>query len=262
MGEHRVCGFRPEELHVAFVDLHYDEGFPTFLDGDPFWTMLKYEPSEAYQALVQYLYMSGTQTIKPETEELVQDTDAEPSVASGMRSISQLASQLDTNTSTVLVTQAKLKRWAILYYWDWRARAYDMFRLVQHRSQQEIRAIETQDSHYLIAKKLTQRALDFMENDADFLDMLTPKVAIDLIKLGTSLERISAGLPAAGPANEAVLGVVSAQLSLQRVANNSQTSDDVVDITKDSAILDAALNDPKQTEYLQKFILSIQMGGS
>ena len=36
-----------EDLENAFTPLQYDEGFPTQIDGRPFWSQLTFEPIEA-----------------------------------------------------------------------------------------------------------------------------------------------------------------------------------------------------------------------
>ena len=55
LAEHRIAGFRVSDLENAFVWLHYDEGFPSFDSGQPFWGCLPFEPPKAYEVFQRYL---------------------------------------------------------------------------------------------------------------------------------------------------------------------------------------------------------------
>jgi len=186
--EQRIAGFRRKDLLIAYTDLHYAEGFPAFQNGSPFWSKLLWEPMDAYTAFEHYLQFSI------DTKETQGDTE--------IRSISALASRLSLrgyNPEQIAVAQEQFSRWSVLYYWTYRAKAYDLYRVVQHRKSLELRAIETTDNHYLIAKKLFQKLEVYLEDEERFWDLLTPKVAVDLLKTLTGLQRLSAGLPMGAP---------------------------------------------------------------
>lgn len=202
--EYRVCGFVPRELEDAFVWLNYDEGFPSLETGIPFWGRLEYEPNEAFGYFVKFLALP--QGVHPALDARVEDGSDwsdEWKPAGGTRSIHELASQLGAGYDDVAFIRLteKLRDYAHLYYWGWRSRAYDMYRVAQHRQQQERRAIETQDSHYVLSQRLRARLMTYM-NDEEMWETMTPKTAIDMLKTITTLERISAGLPASSPLSE------------------------------------------------------------
>ncbi len=247
--EYRTAGFPTKALSTAFVPLQYDEGFPAFMDGSPFWGRLEFEPTDAFQAFQRYLQMNLG---RPASND---DDEDHGSAASGTRSVTQLATTLHPDSS--LLKMASLYQgYYHLYYWGLRSHAYDLFRVAQHRQQQELRAIETQDEHYVQSRRIRHRLTQYMDNEEEFWDMMTPKVALEMHKHLTQLERISAGIPAAGPMkdeSESNRGTPF-EIAFRTVAQSNRTSKGVT-ITDEGEILDKALEDPAVTETLQELII-------
>lgn len=261
--EHRTAGFLTEDLRHSFMPLEYTEGFPSFANGDPFWLQMIYEPADAYHAFHRYLQMSAT--LPADTPSFV-NTSAialkkQAAGATGFRSIALLASQMHPDDAGLLEFQQKLKLWSELYYWEWRAKAYDHFRVARHRQQQELRAIETQDSHYNMARRITAKLMQYIDTDEDFMDQMTPKVAFDGLKLATALERVSAGLPASGPLREDAEGnvrVTSMEMTMRRIGQSSKAGGEEELIQEDgSALLTRALQSPEELAVLQEMILRV-----
>lgn len=250
----RTAGFPTSELQRSFVPLFYDEGYPTFDDGDPLWLQLRYEPPSAYRAFERYLQMNATVPADVPTV----DTTPGAQGATGFRSIAQLAAHLQNDRGgdgDIMALQKQLKVWSALYYWDWRAKAYDLFRVARHRQQEQIRAIETQDSHYLLGRKIVTKMMDFIESE-DFEDQLTPKVAFDGLKLATTLERLSAGLPAGAPQSKENVRVQSFEMTMRNIAqNNPETREHKID--DKSSLIMGALSDPQTLETVQELILRV-----
>ncbi len=252
--EHRIAGFRASDLETAFIWLHYDEGFPAFDDGQPFWHCLPFEPPAAYEIFQRYLQMHQG---KPPTD--IEDPDDYGEVATGIRSISVLTEILNVSgkDSEVLPAQDTYKMYYHLYYWSYRAKAYDLFRITQHRKQMEIRAIETQDSHYVQSAKLMNKLMVYMDQDEDFMDMMTPAVAVKFYQMLTQLQRVSVGLPAGGPSREPdSMAGQSFEHTMQQLAHNAHS--DVKDKSSTNMkLLDNALKDTDAVEVLQKLIISV-----
>ncbi len=248
--EYRIAGFPAEALSRAFVPLQYDEGFPAFENGSPFWGRLEYEPIDAFQAFQRYLEMNLGIAADPE----IDDDSGRP--ASGTRSISQLAAQLHPDSDLIKMADA-YQGFYHLYYWGSRAHAYDLFRVAQYRKMQELRAVETQDEHYVVARRLRARLLQYFDCDEDFWDMLTPKVGIDMLKTLIGMERVSAGIPAAGPQSleQAADAGKPFELVLQTVAQTNRLGGDGHTIDDEGAVLDNALADPETTRLLQTLII-------
>ncbi len=253
---YRTAGFPTKALSIAFMPLQYDEGFPAFGSGAPFWARLDYEPSDAFAAFHKYLQMSLGKM--PTSIDVEEEYDGEE--ASGIRSISQLASEMHPDSNLLQMIDL-YKGYYHLYYWGMRAHSYDLFRTAQHRKQQEHRAIETQDEHYITSRRLRHKLMQYFDSQEDFWDLMTPKVGLDMLKTLTQLERISAGIPAAGPMSEEMLarGGVTFEMELQTIAQSNRPSQGTT-ITDEGELLDNALKDPHATEILQRLI--IRSGGN
>jgi len=253
VAEYRIAGFPAKSLHNAFVPLQYDEGFPAFEDGRPFWGRLEFESSDAYLIFQRYLQMSFGRASDPE------DEDDFGIAAQGTRSINSLVLQLTPgiNDAKLLELTERFKQYYHLYYWGLRAKSYDLFRVTEYRQKQELRAIETQDDHYIQTRKLRKRLEQYMESDEEFWDMMTPKTGIDMFKTITQLERVSAGIPAGGPMTKEVEGGGrSFEVAFRTMAQDQHGESVVGDtISEDGHILDKALEDPAATKILQEIII-------
>ncbi|KKN04034.1 hypothetical protein LCGC14_1101660 [marine sediment metagenome] len=252
--DYRIAGFPAQALSNAFVPLQYDEGFPAFASGLPFWGRLEYEPSDAYQAFDQYLHMSMGKNADRDEEEY--NGEAAP----GTRSLSTLVAQLHPDSKLLKMINV-YQQYYHLYYWGPRAHAFDLFRVAQHRKQQELRAIETQDEHYVESKRLRHKLTAYFDDQENFWDFMTPKVAIDFFKTITQLERISSGVPAAGPMSEAREGAGGQpfEVAFRTIAQTNRSTAAGTTIDEEGKVLDKALEDPAVTEYLQELI--IKTGG-
>ena len=255
IGEYRIAGFPAVALQGAFVPMQYDEGFPAFEDGTAFWSRLSFEPTDAYMAFERYMMMSFSKPVK---------VAKEPENQAGTRSLSTLVAQIkpEANDVEILALTQQLKDYYHLYYWGLRARSYDLFRVTQHRQQQEIRALETHDDHYLKARGMRAKLEEYMDDEEDFWDMMTPKTAIDFHKHLTSLERISAGVPASGPMVRDENSGRSFEVEFATVAQahrgEGAGSGDL--INEEGEVLDQALQDPAAVEVLQKLIIRTSGG--
>lgn len=255
--EYRVAGFPARAIAAAFVPLQYDEGFPAFENGSPFWGRMDFEPSDNFLVFQRYLQLNIGRAADDE------DEDDAGEAATGLRTIERLVQQLHSaaTDTQILAYIERYSGYYHTYYWGLRAKAYDLFKVVQYKQQQELRAIETQDEHYILARKLRARLAQYFNDDDDFWDMMTPKVAIDMLKNLVQVERISAGLPAGGPqTSHPEGGNQSFELAFrtlaQKQSGDSQKGDT---IDQDGDVLDKALEDPAAIEILQELI--IKTGG-
>ncbi len=254
--ERRIAGFLATDLDIAFVPLYYDEGYPAFINGQAFWEPFEFEPPMAHTAFQRYLQLGLGRKADPE------DPEDGGEAASGYRSISELATSMTQADGQLLGDIEQFKTYSCLYYWGLRARAYDLFRVARHRKQQELRAIETHDEHYVTARKLMGRLLTYFDDEEEFWDLMTPKIGIDMLKTVSQLQRVSAGLPIAGPLLpnmvEGAQGGQSLEVILRQVANGATPGtleEGGVLIDHDTQLLDRALDDPKTTEQMQEIII-------
>ena len=249
---YRIAGFPAKDLHNAFIPLQFDEGFPAFENGMSFWERLEFEPMDAFQAFQKYLQMNLGHAATADMEE---GEEYDGKAAGGTRSISELVTQ-DHLDSDILGIVSLYQGYSHLYYWGLRVRAYDLFRVAQFRIKQEFRAVETQGDHYVQSQRLRHRLTQYMESEVEFWDLMTPKTAIDMFKTLTQLERVSSGLPAAGPVSDKVedRSGTPFEVVLRTVANNHRP-DTGTTVDEEGEILDAALESPEATELLQEIII-------
>lgn len=169
-----------DELNLAQVDILYDESFPTMGSGMPFWSPFDWEERDAFLALEVYLTMPTANL-------------------QGVRRLADIPAALAMKG--VEVTLVQIKTWYYAHYWQWRAKAYDIFRQAQWQLQQQERSRAVVDLQYARAQKIMGRLMEYMEDEEEFWGLMTPIAAINLFKEAIKLERLSAGLPAGSPAD-------------------------------------------------------------
>lgn len=167
-----------EELNLAQIDILYDESFPTLGSGMPFWSPFDWEERDAFLALEVYLTMP-TMNLQ------------------GVRRLFDIPAVLAAKG--VAVTLVQIKTWYYAHYWQWRAKAYDIFRQAQWQLQQQERSRTVVDLQFARSQKIMQRLMEYMEDEEEFWGLMTPIAAINLFKEAIKLERLSAGLPAGSP---------------------------------------------------------------
>ena len=160
-------------LEAAIEELDFAQGFPTTSNGNPFWGQLPHESEEAYRAFKAYL-------------DLATRVEADGS-NNAVRQLHILSTQLSTST-TVLVELS------YIYYWQQRARAYDMFRIASHQQLKEQRLTHAENEHFQLATKylaLVDQKLQDAFMDPDNLD-LKPKDMMDFMLKMIQVQRLSA----------------------------------------------------------------------
>jgi hypothetical protein len=256
--EQRIAGFPTRLLEPAFMWLNYHEGFPSQQNGHPFWGILNFEPQAAYDAFQEYLQMHQGRAAVDQTNE----GEDYGTPASGVRSVQILAQNQPGDN--VLLAEQEFGEYYHLYYWGMRAKAYDIFRTAQHRHQQEIRAIETEDNHFITANRLMNRLMEYMDDEEEFWDLMTPKVGLDMLKQVTQLQRVSVGLGAMGPAGNGKQGEApksqTMELTLRQVAQEQHITLERGDTGDDDKKLLSMLEDPETASLLQRLVLNVNSG--
>ncbi len=222
-----------QKLMTAYVQLKYDEGFPATPTGEPFWSILDFEPPGAHLVFQAYLE-SGTK---------------------GLRMLSSLSNRWRLEDLLIYFQ---------LYYWGPRAKSYDLFKAAS-RQREMSHAINTlQDDHLLKATKLMDIAMTYVKGD-DFEELLTPKVAIDLAKLAFQIQRLSTGLPAMSPAVNGDGGSASVHASVEVILRQLvgdqplNVSDEGVTgaTSRRARIRERLLSDPETAAAAQELILRL-----
>lgn len=225
------------DLQAAYVPLSYDEGYPTLPQGMPLWGQFPFEPPQAHEVFQLYLRMAHESGL-------------------GVRMLSELPSFAIKHG--VHVDMADIHEYYHLFYWGVRSRAFDMVQVASLQKQQELRAIQVQDSHYDLSNDIMSKLKDYMNDEEDFWDMMTPKTAVDLMKAAATLQRTAVGLPASGPPQhkegQDPRGS-SFEFILRQVAQKSGTQHNDTHDDNSSNLLGDILNDPEMIVHAQELIL-------
>lgn len=209
-------------LEAAIVPLTYNEGFPVTPGGMPFWMQLEFEPKEAYDAFVSYLELGGAR---------------------------QLSALIAYNLE-------ELREYFHTYYWGFRVKAFDLYKVAHHQKVKLQRMLSTEDSHFKIAEKLLKKVEAYFEGkELDDEDLSADKVVGMLEKL-VKIQRVSVGLPANGESKEAdgdKRKVTPVQILMQQISQNgsenrSNTANEV----------DLLLEDPDAVDMAQELIIKMQ----
>ncbi len=253
IGERLLEGFsRPGQgisddiLEASILPISYAEGFPTTEVGIPLWERLEFEPVDAYKTFQVYLELGSASTL-------------------GLRNLKELGEVLG-------VKLHRLHSYFYLYYWPQRAKAFDLFESVVREMIRSRRINSLEDEHYSLASQLLGKLKEYLfaeEDDggSEFMEELTPKAAIDMLKFVTQTQRISAGLPANGPHTnsenssnvnpniEVVLRSVAHRQGINTLVEQSTNLDEA-----DAAanLRNTILNDPRATELAQELVIKIQ----
>jgi hypothetical protein len=211
-------------LMSSIVPLDYNQGFPALPNGLPFWDKFDHEPANAFTCFANYLSIAGARTLSE-------------------------CAKLTGESAAVLY------EWHNLYYWAFRARAYDMYRAAHQARLREARIFKTEDQHYLAAEGLftsiSNRLNSLTEEDWQAID---PDKLVNMLDKVAKLQRLSAGLSSTSgePTKSAPTGV-SVEVEMRNIAQKShqaQLSDD----SFDSALL---LSDPDVLNTAQELIIKV-----
>ena len=173
-----------------FLPVIIQEGIPT-INAIPIWERIEGETTEVYELFKQYRMMK---------------------TLNKTRTMYNLS--LITNVSV-----GHLETIRRLYNWDYRVQAFDAYTTAERQLMLEQYRVEIEGKHLQMANKLAQQAFEYFENNEN---MITPKVALQMLDWAVKLERISTGM---NPETRGTInGAERIQLNVQNnIANNSDT---------------------------------------
>lgn len=208
-------------IEVAKVPLTYDEGYPQMRTGMPFWKQMEFEPREAHDAFIFYLELDGA------------------------RKLSDL----------IAYSMGDLQTWYHMYYWDYRVKAFDLYRVADHQRVKLRRMLSTEDRHYRMAEKLFAQVNEIFQG-SDFVGKLAemdPDKLVKVMETVVKVQRISAGLPAQGgtvPENAPVKQTTTVNIM------NDLTQNDVKVVEEES--VDVLSESPDMISQVQDMLLDLQ----
>jgi hypothetical protein len=237
-----------QALKVAYVELGYDQGYPTLPSGEPFWHKFDHEPGLAFSMFQAFL---------EQNESGVRELSALASTPEFLRVLqAQCGEEFTKYQALKLVNE-----YATVYYWRTRAKAYDLFREAAYRSVRIRRAMNAEDYHYTTAERLLRKVVEYLDTP-EFIERLNPKVALDALGKLVTIQRISAGLPASGPLTQKESPeATSFELILRRLGlQQSQVREaagGLGDARQKSGMLDNILKDQDSARQMQELIIRV-----
>lgn len=208
-------------LDAATVPLSYDEGYPVLPNGQPFWGRLEFESPEAYSAFTTYLNLGGAR---------------------------QLSSLVAYDIGT-------LNEYFYQYYWGFRVKAFDLYRVAHHQKLKLERMLSAENKHFEVAGRMLQKIEAYLESTVLDDDTMTPDKAILILEKLVKIQRVSVGLPANGESKEtdgSKRQVAPLQVIMQQVSQNSGSTERPQD---DISLL---LENPDTVNLAQDLILKMQ----
>lgn len=206
-------------LDAAIVHIEYVQGYPTFKNGQPLWAQMPHESTDSFSAFCEYLSLPGVRLL--------------------------------TNLKQAHVSVAA--EHFQLYYWHFRATAYDMYRQAHHDRMRMQRIMDTEDNHYLEGAKLFSRLSKALESiDDEVLREMDPEKIVSMLEKAAKLQRISAGLNSQGGAIPDA-SPVNVEVRMKQIAKDNSQQVQIED-TFDSDLL---LANPETLETAQELILKI-----
>lgn len=146
----------------AIMHISYLEGIPT-IQGVPIWEKFEGEPIEYYKLFKRYRDMKYAKTA---------------------RAVYKLA--LETNSET-----RQLEALRQIYHWNTRVEAYDDYMQREREVLLEMKRLEIENKHAQTAEQLFKISSKYL---SEHEDLLTPKVAMQMLDMAIKLERYSVGM--------------------------------------------------------------------
>jgi hypothetical protein len=225
------------DVDAASVDLDYTEGFPTYGSGKTWWHQLPHETFGDYLLFKRYL---------AQAEEV------------GLRQRELLAEEES-------VSSDKVDSLFQEYYWSWRSKAYDFFQVAADRKRREVRRTKTENSHFKTAEGMLNALITTVEEREGGLEKffanLTPKDALECMRLLINIQRVSLGLSQNGnQGNERIdpLAGAGGEELMKDITKNIRAAGEGGGISSNLLIL---LQDPSFALRAQNLVLEVREGG-
>jgi hypothetical protein len=153
-----------EDADAAAELLSYQDGYPTFKSGSPFWTQMPHEPHSTYILFQRYLDLAELEGIR----------------------------LIDTLARREGIPLDQIRQYFLEFFWSSRARSYDLFIVAAEAKKREVRTRKAENTHFEEAVALFDKINARLTEDK--LDELSGKELLDAIEQMVKIQRLSLGL--------------------------------------------------------------------
>jgi hypothetical protein len=221
-----------EQVIDCFHPFSVVDGYPV-IGGVPIWERQEWERIEYYN--VFKLYRDMRYAFYNEADQLVAN-----------RSMATLAKAIRVPTRIVLYLSK-------VYNWDLRTSLYDSWMAEQQQKRNVVRQRLMMDRHSKISQALIQKAFTALNKNAE---KMSPKEALEMLRLGLQYERLSAGLPPDKP--EGTAATSGTHVSIVNQTNNAGGPMQVNTGVGDGAIVQQLQDNMKKPDTLLSVLSVLQ----
>lgn len=237
----RALSKQTDFINTAKIEISNTEGYPTINFHTPVWNKLEHEPDIYFDAFRAYL-------LSPDRS---------------------LTKALDTLPRGF--TPYTLKEAHTLFYWQERAKSYDIYLPVAASRLRDQRTIQMEDQHFRIGHTLLEQLSAEIqkrseENEQRPWQGLTSADIIRALTSATEMQRVAVGLPAKGPKMKEDGGRLAPNIGQERATRESAkqyTGEDEFSATPAQQLRNEVerviASDPNLAEELQKTAIQVML---
>lgn len=233
-----IVDLREEQVLECFHALRDVDSYPT-VHGVPIWERQEWERIEYYNLFK--LYRDMRYAFYNESDALITT-----------RSLSTLA-------KAVRVPPKIVHYMSVVYHWPLRVALYDVWMNVVQTHRVAVKRSLMLDRHTKISQSLISKAFTCLQKSAD---KMSPKDALEMLKLGLAYERVSAGLigdkPEAGKVESSQQGPLLSIVT----QNNTSTGPMQINNTQESRPQQQLQEDMKKPDTLLGILSVLQRSGA
>ena len=259
---------RTAVLQAASVPVIYDSGYPTLEDGTSFWMKFPWEAADAYEMFQRFVDMPTLEAEVTNSATSRRDNAASNSanIQVAVRDLRVLAELYPAAAGSRLANLTpleyveKLREYAILYCWNVRVKAYDLYIAAAYRKWREQKTYAVEQNHFRVSEKLLAKANEILVkrlDDPELSQDIKAKELLDIIKSSVQIQRVSLGLSANGERggeDGAPPKNASLELTLRTIAKSA--GEEAKAIQNDDSI-QQILNDPDALVKAQELIIKM-----
>lgn len=214
----------------CWVPLAYGEGYPVLTQtATAFWEHLPGEPLQHFEYFAKYLLMEGA------------------------RNIQELAAIISQKGGGRAITPLVLQSIFDLYYWDLRAKAFDLFQEASLTRFRSVRGKMIEYDHLLMATDLVEKCKAYINSK---FDDFSPREVLEVLKLSVSLQRLSVRLPT--KTTQKIEDVHDGPVDIRAVIQDHSNHYHIGESASGSQdLLEMALATPETAEAAQRFALKL-----